>query len=145
LLALFTITVSKIVLVRFSVTSANESFDRKISNIGDDLINNPYVSIYESVRRSLYVLKIFLLPMNGVNMKYWFRDFQKKFFYWFSGRIRTFYRRKTGFYEKKISVALPSAVCRDFMAVHMKILSARFLKDAFNLETSPSGSLTELV
>jgi hypothetical protein len=27
-------------------------------------------------------------------MKYWFRDSQKKFFYWFSGR-------KTGFYEKK--------------------------------------------
>jgi hypothetical protein len=26
-----------------------------------------------------------------------------------------------------------SAVCRDFMAVQMKILSARFLKDAFNL------------
>jgi hypothetical protein len=81
---------------------------------------------------------IFLLPMNGVNMKYWFRDFQKKFFYWFSGRIRTFYRRKTGLNEKKISVALPSAVCRlpsavcrDFMAVHLKILSARFLKDAF--------------
>jgi hypothetical protein len=44
---------------------------------------------------------IFLLPINGVNKKYWFRDFQKKFFYWFSGRIRTFYRRKTDFYEKK--------------------------------------------
>jgi hypothetical protein len=36
-----------------------------------------------------------------------------------------------------------SAVCRDFMAVHMKILSARFLKDAFKLVTSPSGSLKE--
>jgi hypothetical protein len=54
----------------------------------------------------------FLLPMNGVNMKYWFRNFQKKFFYRFSGRIRTFYRRKTDLYEKKNSVALPSAVCR---------------------------------
>jgi hypothetical protein len=53
----------------------------------------------------------------------WSIDFvisKKKNFYWFSGRIRTFYRRKTGFYEKKISVALPSAVCRDFMAVQMK-------------------------
>jgi hypothetical protein len=34
---------------------------------------------------------------------------------------------------------LPSAVavCRDFMVFQMKILSARFLKDAFKLETSP--------
>jgi hypothetical protein len=34
----------------------------------------------------------------------WSIDFvitKKKNFYWFSGRIRTFYRRKTGFYEKK--------------------------------------------
>jgi hypothetical protein len=36
--------------------------------------------------------------------------FPKFFFYWFSGRIRTFYRRKTGFYEKKKFVTLPSAV-----------------------------------
>jgi hypothetical protein len=49
----FPIIVAKIVLVRVSVTSVtsvtplNESFDRK--NIGYDLINNPYVSIYESV------------------------------------------------------------------------------------------------
>jgi hypothetical protein len=49
---------------------------------------------------------IFLLPMNEVNMKYWFSDF-KNFFYKFSGRIKTFYRRKTGFYEKKKTVALP--------------------------------------
>jgi hypothetical protein len=60
---------------------------------------------------------------------------KKKKIYRFSGRIRTFYRRKTDFYEKKNSVALPSdvavAICRDYMAVHMKILSARFLKDTF--------------
>jgi hypothetical protein len=31
------------------------------------------------------------------------------------------------------------------MSVHMKILSARFLKDAFKLETSAFGSLKELV
>jgi hypothetical protein len=46
------LTVAKIVLVRVSVTSVtsvNDSFDRKNSNIGYDLINNPYVSIYESV------------------------------------------------------------------------------------------------
>jgi hypothetical protein len=55
---------------------------------------------------------MFLLSMNEVNIKYWFRNFQKKHFYRFSGRIRTFYRRKTDLYEKKISVALPSAVCR---------------------------------
>jgi hypothetical protein len=52
----------------------------------------------------------FLLSMNEVNIKYWFRDFLKKFFYRFSGRIRTFYRRNTDFYEKKNSVVLPSAV-----------------------------------
>jgi hypothetical protein len=34
-------------------------------------------------------------------MKYWFGDFRKKFFYLFSERIGTFYRRK---------IALPSAV-----------------------------------
>jgi hypothetical protein len=46
------------------------------------------------------------------------------------------------FTKKKIR---RSAVCRDSMAVHMKILSARFLKDAVKLETSPFGSLKELV
>jgi hypothetical protein len=35
-----------------SVTSANESFDRKNSNIGYDLINNPYVSIHERVKKN---------------------------------------------------------------------------------------------
>jgi hypothetical protein len=49
------------------------------------------------------------------------------------------------FLLKKNSVALTSAVCRDFMAVQMKILSVRFLKYAFKLETSPFGSLKELV
>jgi hypothetical protein len=34
------------------------------------------------------------------------------------------------------------AVCRDFMAVHMKILSARFLKDAFKLDPSLFSFLT---
>jgi hypothetical protein len=38
----------------------------------------------------------------------------------------------------KISVTLPSA---NFMAVQIKILSARFLKDAFKLETFLFGSL----
>jgi hypothetical protein len=37
------------------------------------------------------------------------------------------------------------SLCRDFMAVRMKNLSARFLKDAFKLETSPFGSMKELV
>jgi hypothetical protein len=45
---------------------------------------------------------------------------------------------------KKLKKFRRSAVCRDFMAVHMKILSARFLKDAFKLETSPSESLKAL-
>jgi hypothetical protein len=51
----------------------------------------------------------FLHPMNEVNIKHLIcGDFQI-FSYRFSGRIRTFYRRKTDFYE--ISVAVPSAVC----------------------------------
>jgi hypothetical protein len=62
--------------------------------------------------------------MNEVNIKYWFRNFQKKFFYRFSGRIRTFYRRKTDLYEKFGSPLLPFP---------------------FNLETSPSGLVTDLV
>jgi rRNA-processing protein FCF1 len=51
--------------------------------------------------------------------------------------------KKNRFLGQKISVALPSAVWRNFMAVQMKILSALFLKDAFKLETSPFGSLKE--
>jgi hypothetical protein len=47
--------------------------------------------------------------MNEVNIKYWFRE-SKNFFYRFYGRIRTFNRRKTDFYVKKHSVALPSTV-----------------------------------
>jgi hypothetical protein len=35
------------------------------------------------------------------------------------------------------------AVCRDFMAVQMKIMSARFLKDAFKLDTSHFGSVKD--
>jgi hypothetical protein len=50
----------------------------------------------------------------------WSIDFMisKKKFFWFSGRIRTFYRKKTYFYEKKNFCR--SAVCRDFIAVQMK-------------------------
>jgi hypothetical protein len=82
----------------------------------------------------------FLLSMNEVNIKYWFRNFQKNFFYRFSGRIRTFYRRKTDLYEKKISVTcrLPSAVCP-------KKFGSPLLPFPFNLETSPCGLVTDLV
>jgi hypothetical protein len=38
-----------------------------------------------------------------------------------------------------------SAVCREFMAVQMRILSGGFLKDPFKLDTSPFGLLKELV
>jgi hypothetical protein len=71
---------------------------------------------------------------------------KKKNFIDFLDDLGLFIEEKLVFTKKK-SVALPSAfaVCRDFMAVHRKILSARFLKDAFKLETSPSGSLKELV
>jgi hypothetical protein len=64
---------------------------------------------FDSIK-SVFKKILFLLSMNEVNEKYWFRDFQKKLFYRFSERIITFFRRKTDFYEKKISVTLPSAV-----------------------------------
>jgi hypothetical protein len=83
---------------------------------------------------------LFLLSMNEVNIKYWFRNFQKKIFYRFSGRIRTFYRRKTDLYEKKISVALPSAV-----AVCPEKFGSPLLPFPFNLETSAFGLVTDLV
>jgi hypothetical protein len=57
--------------------------------------------------------------------------------------LGVFYRRKMGFHEKKNFRR--SAVCRDFMATQMKIVSARFSKDAFKLETSRFGSLKVLV
>jgi hypothetical protein len=57
----------------------------------------------------------------------------------FLDELGLFIEEKLNFTKKK------NSVCRDFMAVHMKILSARFLKDAFKLETSPFGSLKELV
>jgi hypothetical protein len=75
-------------------------------------------------------------------MKYWFRDFQKKFFIDFLDELGLFIGEKQVFTKKKFRC---SAVCRDFMAVHRKILSEQFLKDAFKLETYPSGSLKELV
>jgi hypothetical protein len=75
-------------------------------------------------------------------MKYWFSDFKKKKFIDFLDELGFFIEEKQVFTKKKFR---RSAVCRDFMAVHRKILSARFLKDAFKLETSPSGSLKELV
>jgi hypothetical protein len=86
------------------------------------------------------VFRMFLLSMNEVNIKYWFRNFQKKIFYRFSGRIRTFYRRKTDLYEKKNSVTcrLPSAICPEKFG-------SPLLPFPFNLETSPSGLVTDLV
>jgi hypothetical protein len=91
----------------------------------------------------------FLLPLNEVNIKYRFSDFKKKFFIDFLDELGLFIEKKSGFYEKKISVALLSAVavtvCRDFMAVHRKILSARYLKVAFKLETFLFGSEKKLV
>jgi hypothetical protein len=61
-------------------------------------------------------------------MKYLFRDLKnKKSIFW---KIRTFYRRKTDLHEKKFR---RSAVCRDFMAVQMEILSARFFERCFQI------------
>jgi hypothetical protein len=44
---------------------------------------------------------IFLLPMNGVNMKYWFRDFQKKKFIDFMDELGLFIEEKPVFTKKK--------------------------------------------
>jgi hypothetical protein len=81
--------------------------------------------------------------MNEVNIS----DFKKFFFIDFLDELgfsdRIGFSEKNRFLRKKNFRR--SAVCRDFMAVHMKILSAWFLKDAFKLETSPFGSLKELV
>jgi hypothetical protein len=71
---------------------------------------------------------------------------KKKKLYRFSGRFRAFYRGKP-LREKKFRC---SAVWHDFTAVEMKNFvrphfQKYFLKDAFKLETSPLGSLKELV
>jgi hypothetical protein len=52
------------------------------------------------------------------------------FFIDFLGELGLFIEENPIFTIKKVSVTL-LAVCRDIMAVQMKILSARFLKDAF--------------
>jgi hypothetical protein len=72
---------------------------------------------------------------------------KKNFFIDFLDELELFIEEKQVCTKKKFPslCRLPSAVCRDFMAVHMKILSARFLKEAFKLETCPFGSLKELV
>jgi hypothetical protein len=67
---------------------------------------------------------------------------KKNFFIDFLDELGLFMEEKPIFTKKKFR---RSAVCRDFMAVQIKILSARFLKDAFKLEISPFGSLKELV
>jgi hypothetical protein len=66
---------------------------------------------------------------------------KKYFFIVFLDELGIFIGEKTIFTRKKIR---RSAVCRDFMAAQMIILSARFLKDAFKLETSAFESLKEL-
>jgi hypothetical protein len=53
---------------------------------------------------------------------------KKKKFIDFLDELGLFIEEKPVFTKKKFR---RSAVCRDFMAVHRKILSARFLKDAF--------------
>jgi hypothetical protein len=59
------------------------------------------------------------------------------FFIDFLDEFGLFIEEKPIFTKKKFR---RSAVCHDFMAVQMKILSARFLKDAFSF-----GSLKEMV
>jgi hypothetical protein len=64
---------------------------------------------------------------------------KNKFFIDFLDELELFIREKQ-FLRKKI----PS-LCRIFMAVQMRILSARFLKDPFKLDTSLFGSLKVFV
>jgi hypothetical protein len=65
----------------------------------------------------------------------------KNFFLSIFWAIQDFLSEKTRFLGKKNPslCRLSSAICRDFMDAKMKILSARFLKDAFKLDTSPWG------
>jgi hypothetical protein len=75
----------------------------------------------------------------------WSIDFviPKKFFFIdFLDKLELFLGEKQVFTKKKVR---HSAVCREFMAVQMRILSTRFLKDPFELDTSPFGSLKKLV
>jgi hypothetical protein len=65
---------------------------------------------------------------------------KKNFFIDFLDELELFIGEKQGFMKKKVR---HSAVCREFMAVQMRILSAQFFKDPFNLD--PFGSLKELV
>jgi hypothetical protein len=67
---------------------------------------------------------------------------KKKIFIDFLGELELFIGEKQVFTKKKIR---HSAVCREFMAVQMRILPAQFFKDPFKLDTSPFGSLKELV
>jgi hypothetical protein len=63
---------------------------------------------------------------------------KKKFLIDFLDELELFIGEKQVFTKKKVR---HSAVCREFMAVQIRILSARFLKDPFKLDTSPFGSL----
>jgi hypothetical protein len=81
-----------------------------------------YLHSNESV--SFMLGKFFLLSMNEVNIKYWFRDFQKNFLIDFLDEWGLFIGEKLIFTKK---------------------LSTRFLKDALKLETYPLESLKELV
>jgi hypothetical protein len=67
---------------------------------------------------------------------------KKKFFIDFLDELELFIGEKQVFTKKKVR---HSAVCREFMAVQMRILSGGFLKDPFKLDTSSFGSLKKLV
>jgi hypothetical protein len=67
---------------------------------------------------------------------------KKIFFIDFLDELGLFIGEKQVFTKKKVR---HSAVCREFMAVQMRILSGGFFKDPFKLDTSPFGSLKELV
>jgi hypothetical protein len=66
---------------------------------------------------------------------------KKKFVIDFLDELELFIGEKQVFTKKKVR---HSAVCREFMAVQMRILSARIFNDPFKLDTSHFGSLKEL-
>jgi hypothetical protein len=70
------------------------------------------------------------------------RDSQNFFFIDFLDELGLFIGEKQVFTKKKVR---HSAVCREFMAVQMRIWSTPYLKDPFKLDTSTFGSLKELV
>jgi hypothetical protein len=114
-------------------------------------IQNNHMNVFVWIRKKDF---FFFYSKKIINLKNWLFHYYNekiKFFTsyeWSKYEVLILWFQKTNFIEeepvftKKIYVTLPSTV---ISWVPKWILSARFLKDAFKLETSPFGSLKELV